>query len=166
MPELHPFGYPDSDDDEDDSDGSARTTSSKSRDGDAEEWDWDSIPADGDFEMPRSENPLRRVRQTLDQLNFFSKTSTVLRIAVNFNFLCAGAVSLKAVLPNLFGTTVHAADVFRLLLPQNYPISGTTLVTHLSHSRCLMLSFLWLNITVILAPPCRPILSGIVIRPD
>jgi hypothetical protein len=37
MPELHPFGYPDSDDDEDDSVGSARTTSSESQDGDAEE---------------------------------------------------------------------------------------------------------------------------------
>jgi hypothetical protein len=72
MPELHPLGYLDSDEEDDDAGAdSGHTTSSESvseQDGDVE-WDWDSIPTDEDAEMPHSRNPLRWVRQSLEEMH-------------------------------------------------------------------------------------------------
>ncbi|KAJ6550696.1 hypothetical protein B0H10DRAFT_2242623 [Mycena sp. CBHHK59/15] len=77
MPELLPVGFPDSDDEEASSDSDSRSSTSSStssdstsgqEEGGADQWDWDSMQADVDIETPRSNNPLRWVHESLEEM--------------------------------------------------------------------------------------------------
>ncbi|KAJ7759919.1 hypothetical protein B0H16DRAFT_1815116 [Mycena metata] len=70
MPELLPLGYLDSDD-EDDSELSSTESSTESLSSATgqDPFDWDTLPTDADLNVPRSNNPLRWVRHSLEQMH-------------------------------------------------------------------------------------------------
>ncbi|KAF7372536.1 DDE Tnp4 domain-containing protein [Mycena venus] len=72
MPELHPFGYPDSDEEDDStSDSDSTSTTSSGDDGDDEGWsELDDMEIDEgkEFPSPRRNNAARWVRQNLEEM--------------------------------------------------------------------------------------------------